>query len=327
MKKRSTGSPGIYALDGVCDRVKESMEYARSLKGCQYADIRLGLTEYKSASSENGSAKGMEQEVKISFGVRLAAGEMSAWGFYGQPLGEADLKTLHKKLRVGIKKAHQRALANSRNKAAMRDLAPSLAPVRLASVEVGHDVVPADFEEDPRDVPLKDVLSLAVNITGQMRAVSPGVRFASIGLATGLTRELFHSTEGASIDQSYVLTQERLYVVAQEGTAVPETFVDHLGAQGGWEVARGKNVYGGSFMDFALERTRDTVKLAAADYLPSSDEPVVVVTDPHFNALLVAWQTGRFGTLDRIFRPRAGRLWPLQIRYRRRTCKEGDTNR
>ncbi|MCP4363856.1 MAG: TldD/PmbA family protein [Planctomycetes bacterium] len=291
------------------------MEYARSLKGCQYADIRLGLTEYKSAGSENGSAKGMEQEVKISFGVRLAAGEMSAWGFYGQPLGEVDLKTLRKKLRVGINKAHQRAMANSKNKAAMKDLAPSLAPVRLAPVEVGHGVVPADFEEDPRDVPLKDVLGLAVDITGQMRAVSPGVRFASIGLATGLTRELFHSTEGAVIDQSYALTQERLYVVAQEGTAVPETFVDHLGAQGGWEVARGKNVYGGSFTDFALERTRDTVELAAADFLPSSDEPVVVVTDPHFNALLVHEVIGHPTEADRALKMEtayAGRSWLLK---------------
>ena len=315
MKKRSTGSPGIDALDGVWDRVKESMEYARSLKGCQYADIRLGLTEYKSAGSENGSAKGMEQEVKISFGVRLVAGEMSAWGFYGQPLGEVDLKVLRKRLRVGINKAHQRALANSRNKAAMRDLAPSLAPVRLASVEVGHDVVPADFEEDPRDVPLKDVLGLAVDITAQMRAVSPGVRFASIGLATGLTRELFHNTEGACIDQSYALTWERLYVVAQEGTAVPETFVDHLGAHGGWEVAGGKNVYGGSFMDFALERTRDTVELAAADFLPSSDEPVVVVTDPHFNALLVHEVIGHPTEADRALKMEtayAGRSWLLR---------------
>ena len=315
MNKRSKGTPGIEALDAARETVKESIEYAGSLKGCRYADIRLGLMEYKSASSENGSPKDMEEEVNISFGVRLVAGEMPAWGYYGQPLGKADMRRLRKILRAGIKKAHQRAVANSRNKITMRDLAPSLAPVRLAPVEICQDVIPAVFDEDPRDVRLKEVLALSVKTTKAMQAVSPDVKYAMIGVATGLSRELFHSTEGAIIDQSAALTQAQFFVVARKEGAVPEAFVDHLGAHGGWEVIKGKNVYGKNLLDFALERTGDTVELAGAEFLPSTDEPVVVVTDPHFNSLLVHEVIGHPTEADRALKMEtayAGRSWLLR---------------
>ncbi|MFQ5863140.1 MAG: TldD/PmbA family protein [Candidatus Brocadiales bacterium] len=315
MSKRPRGALGIEALDAARERVKESMEYASSLKGCQYADIRLGLVEYKSANSENGSPKGMEEEVKMSFGVRLVAGDMPAWGYYGQPLGKADLRALRRIFRMGINKAYQRARANSRNKLAMKDLAPSLAPVQLAPIEVCQDVLSAVFDEDPREVPLKEVLALAVKITKEMRGVSHCVRFAMIGLGTGISRELFQSTEGACLDQSTAITQAQLYVVAQKGTAVPETFVDHVGAQRGWEVTKGKNVYGKSFLDLAIERTRDTVELSGAEFLPSTDEPVVVVTDPHFNALLVHEVIGHPTEADRALKMEtayAGRSWLLR---------------
>ncbi len=306
---------GIEALDEARETVRESMEYAGSLKGCLYADIRLGLMEYKSANSENGSAKGMEEDVKMTFGVRLAAGEVPAWGYYGQPLGRADMRRLRNVFRRGIKSAYQRARANSRNKIAMRDLAPSLAPVRLAPVEICQDVIPAVFEEDPRDVPLKEVLALTVRVTKEMQAVSPDVKHAVIGATTGLSRELFQSTEGTGVDQSTALTQASFFVVAKKGSAVPEAFVDHLGAHGGWEVMKGENTYGKSLLEFALERTRDTVELAGADFLPSTDEPVVVVTDPHFNALLVHEVIGHPTEADRALKMEtayAGRSWLLR---------------
>ncbi|MFQ5956990.1 MAG: TldD/PmbA family protein [Candidatus Brocadiales bacterium] len=315
MKKRSRGALGIEALDEARERVKESIEYANSLKGCRYADVRLGLAEYKSAHSENGTPKGMEEDVKISFGVRLVAGDMPAWGYYGQPLGKAELRALRRVLRMGINKACQRAKANSKNKLAMKDLAPALAPVQLAPIEVRQEAVSAVFDEDPREVPLKEALTLAVRITKEMWAVSHSVRFTTIAIATGISRELFQSTEGASLDQSTALTQAQLYVVAQKGTAVPETFVDHIGAQGGWEVTKGKNVYGKSFLDWAIERTRDTVELAGAEFLPSTDEPVVVVTDPHFNALLVHEVIGHPTEADRALKMEtayAGRSWLLR---------------
>ncbi|HCN18684.1 MAG TPA: TldD/PmbA family protein [Planctomycetia bacterium] len=315
MNKRHKSALGIETLDEAGETVKESIDYANTLSGCKYADIRLGLAECKSASSENGTPKGMEEEVKISFGVRLVAGDMPAWGYYGQPLGKADLRRLSKTFRMGINKAHQRALANSRNKAAMKELAPSLSPVRLAPIEVRQDVIPAVYEEDPRGVPLKEVLALAVKITKEMRAVSPCVKFAMISLGTGISRELFQSTEGAKIDQSTALTYAHLYVVAQKGNTIPETFIDHLGEQRGWEITRGKNVYGKSALDFALERTRDTVELTGADFLPSTDEPVVVVTDPNFNALLVHEIIGHPTEADRALKMEtsyAGRSWLLR---------------
>lgn len=315
MSKRHKKVLDIETLDEVRERLKEIIEYAGGLKGCQYADIRLGLTEYKSAHSENGNPKGMEEEAKMSFGIRVISGEMPSWGYYGQPLGRAELKSLRRILRTGINKAHSRAMANSRSKQAMKDLAPSLSAVRLAPIEVRQDVVPATFDEDPRQVPLKEVLALAVKITKEMQSVSNSVRFAMIGLATGLSRELFQSTEGAELDQSTALTQMQLYVVAQEGTALPETFVDHVGAQKGWEVVKGTNIYNKSFLELAIERTRDTVELAGAEFLQSTDEPVVVVTNPHFNALLVHEIIGHPTEADRALKMEtayAGRSWLLR---------------
>ncbi|HHT9118788.1 MAG TPA: TldD/PmbA family protein [Candidatus Hypogeohydataceae bacterium YC38] len=317
MKRKRAKRFSIEALDDIKDRALEATEYARSLKECQYADLRIGLTEYKTASSENGNAKEVREEESASLGVRVIAGEMAAWGHYGQPLGKLDFKgkALWRVLRHGINSAYERAQANAAKKLSLKDLAPALAPVRLAPVQVCQDVVPAVFEEDPRQVPLKEVLALAVEVTKEMKAVAPEVKFAYVAVLTALTRELFYSTEGAAIDQSHALTQGNIFIVAQKGGAIPETFIDYLGAQRGWEVVKGKNLYNKSLLDLALERTRDTVELSGADFLTSSEKPVVVVTDPHFNALLVHEIIGHPTEADRAIKMEtayAGRSWFLR---------------
>ena len=66
------------------------IQHAGSLKNCKYADIRLGIRETKHANAEDGKAKGMGEDASISFGIRVLAGEMSAWGYYGQSLGKGE---------------------------------------------------------------------------------------------------------------------------------------------------------------------------------------------------------------------------------------------
>ncbi|MFN3467404.1 MAG: TldD/PmbA family protein, partial [Candidatus Brocadiales bacterium] len=141
------------------------------------------------------------------------------------------------------------------------------------------------------------------------------MRFAFLMLATGVTRELFFSTEGAELDQAYALTQANLLVVAQKDGAMPESFIDHIGGYGGWEVANGKNVYKKSFLDFALERAKDTAELAGAEFLNSTEETVTVVTAPHFNDLLVHEIIGHPTEADRVLKMEtayAGRSWLLR---------------
>jgi|SRR3989338_139207 len=310
---------GIEALEGAKSGIREAVDYARSLKDCRYADLRVGLVESRTASSENGNPKIAREDVHSSFGIRVIAGspQTEAWGYYAQPLSKAELggRALWKTLRQGIDRAYQRAMVSSQRKQALRELAPALSPVRLAPVEVRKDTVTARFEEDPRRIPIKEVLSEAMNITRQAKSVSPEMRFAFLMMATGLTRELFFSTEGTELDQAYALTNATLLVVAQKGSAIPESFIDHIGGHGGWEAVRGKNVYNKSFLDFALERARDTAELAGAEFLPSTEKPVTVVTEPHFNTLLVHEIIGHPTEADRALKMEtayAGRSWLLR---------------
>ncbi len=256
----------------------------------------------------------MNADASISFGIRMLAGEMSAWGFYGQTLGEdeSNAKSIYKTLTLGINKAYARAVANANKKAEFKLIAPSLTGVNLAKIDICSDTVHATFDEDPRDVLLKNILALCTSTSRDMRSVSKDVRYTYIDIQTGISRELFCSTEGACIDQSCTLTQGLVTVVAQKAGGIPEVCNDYVGGLRGWEVLKGKNVYKQPFDVFALLRTRETLELIESEFLPATSEPVVVVTNPHFNALLVHEIVGHPAEADRALKLEtayAGRSW------------------
>jgi len=256
----------------------------------------------------------MGDDASISFGIRMLAGEMSAWGYYGQSLGERESspKSIYQTLSLGVKRAYTRAIANAGRKAEFKPTATSLEAVRLAKINACTDTVNALFKEDPRNVSLKEILTLATRITKEMRGVCSDVHYTYIDIQTGIQRELFCSTEGSCIDQSYALTQGMALAVAQKPGGIPEVCCDYIGDLHGWEVLKGKNVYRQSFDEFALLRTRETVELTGAEFLPATEEPVVVVTNPHFNALLVHEIVGHPTEADRALKLEtayAGRSW------------------
>lgn len=255
----------------------------------------------------------MGEDCSISFGVRILAGELSAWGFYGQPIGgsESTPKGFYKVLTHGIQRAHARAIANASKKAEFKPFAPSLTGANLAKIEACKDRINPLFDEDPRDVSIKDILNLCTKISGEMHRKCD-VQYAAIDTQTSINRELFSSTEGACIDQSYPLTQAMVAVVAQKAGGIPEVCYDYLGDRRGWEVIKGKNVYKQSLADFALQRTHETLELTEADFLPLTNDQVVVVTNPHFNALLVHEIVGHPTEADRALKLEtayAGRSW------------------
>ena len=88
----------VELIDTLKEAVTKVVQQSGSLKNCKYADIRLGIHERKHANAEDGKAKGMGEDASISFGIRVLAGEMSAWGYYGQSLGkgESNPKSIHK---------------------------------------------------------------------------------------------------------------------------------------------------------------------------------------------------------------------------------------
>jgi predicted Zn-dependent protease len=102
-----------------------------------------------------------------------------------------------------------------------------------------------------------------------------------------MVRELFGSSEGALIDQLYPLTQGFLDVVAREPGSVWESQDDCIGDLKGWEILAGDSIYSKTFRQFAHDLAQDTIDLAGADRLEAASVEITVVTDPHYNTLLV----------------------------------------
>src|SRR4030095_2062722 len=143
------------------------------------------------------------------------------------------------------------------------------------------------------------------------------VKYNYVGTLTELSRELFVSSEGARIDQSFALTQGMCSLVTVHGE-VSQDLYDALGHQRGWEIlldgADEPALRFPSFIDFSLSLAREGVALAAAPVLPTSDREVVVITDPHYNTLVSHEIIGHPVELDRALKMEtayAGRSWLL----------------
>jgi TldD protein len=176
--------PRIETLDKLKAHVFKTLSaHYQSLDNCKYADLRFGISEFKSASSENGQSKDVTDDYDASFSVRVIAGEMSSWGFYGQSLGRNDLKIkkITSLIITAINTAYERAIANAKKKSEFKKKADSLTEVRLAKIKVCQDTVPADFEIDPQKIPLHKVLKTSMDVSRQMKELDPSVLYTATG--------------------------------------------------------------------------------------------------------------------------------------------------
>jgi TldD protein len=321
-----TGAKGITTdlIEGLKQAAAELMADApRRLKLCRYADLRLEVVEEKRADAENGGQKFGREDCRMAFGIRVLAGDQSiAPGYFGQTVGKADLGKLSSKLMIGLKRAYDRAAVNAREKAAARlkfkELGQSLLDTRLAPTEAYKDRIKAEYAKDPRSVRVDEMVRYVTEVSRAVQEVGLSVKYNAVSAVTMLTRELFASSEGACIDQSFALTQGSTYVVAitEEGD---QELYDAFGHQRGWEVITEgiveEYIRNLDLLTFSTNLARDAVKLANAPALRSSDKEVVVVTDPHFNALLSHEIIGHPCELDRALKMEtayAGRSWLLQ---------------
>jgi TldD protein len=295
-------------------------DVARRLPHLAYADLRLEVAEGKSAAAENGESKFSDDDYAFAAGVRVLAGaRMVAPGWIGLTLGTADLDDLARALREALERAYRRALVNAEQKATARGkfgpLGESLADTRLHPIEVREDAVSAVYATDPRTLPLAEVVTYTTDVSRRVAAAQPAVKYNYVSTLTQLCRELFVSTEGALIDQSYALTQGLAMVVGVHGEISQELY-DVVGHQRGWEIL----VAGVDeplmqlppFVDFALALAAESVELAGAPALPTSEGPEVVVTDPHYNTLVSHEIVGHPVELDRALKMEtayAGRSW------------------
>ena len=280
---------------------------ARRLKHCRYADLRLEIVEVKSASAENGIEKSALDDATFGFSIRVLAGQpFAAPGYYGHRLGSADLPRLPRLLKDGLKHAYDRALANARWKAEVRGQFPSLgrslADLTLAPIEVRQDTVKAEYAIDPRSVPLSEVSRHTAEVSRAVRALGSAIRYNSIAATTSVSREIFASSEGALLDQSFATTLGFCSIVAENDVA-EQSLYDYIGHQRGWEVVtewtRSEFIRHLDLLTFATSLGRDCLKLIDAPPLRAGDKEVVVVSDPHYNALLAHEIIGHPTELDR----------------------------
>lgn len=310
------------------DGVKASLsnlvrEARRRFPHLAYADVRFEVSEAKSASAENGASKASGDDYGLALGVRVLAGDrMIAAGYAGQTLGAADVPALERVVREALAQAYRRAMVNGEMKADAREkfgaLGLALADTRLHPVPPRQATVPAVYEMDPRAVPLDEMVRYTADVSRQVAALDPRLRYNYIGARTQLSRELFASSDGALIDQAFAITQGTAVVVAATDAASQELY-DVSGHQRGWETL----LHGvdeplmrlPAFVDFALALARESLELVDAPVLPSSDGEVVVVTDPHYNTLVAHEIVGHPVELDRGLKMEtayAGRSWLLR---------------
>ena len=297
-------------------------ERSRSLRGLRYCDLRIEVREAKGAASENGQEKASAEDYDFDFGVRaIAGGRTAAAGYYGRVLGASDADNLEAVVWAGLQQAFQRARANAANKSRLRSsyahLGQSLAACELAPVPAARDTVPATYRTDPRSVPLAEVLRMAVDGCKAMQG-SDNVLYTAASASTFLQRELFISSEGADIDQSFAQTEGFAIAICSSESGSFELY-DFTGHQRGWEVlAEGYSngpIVLPAFTDFCAKLGADASEVASAPPLKPPDHDVVVVTNPHFNTLLVHEVVGHPSELDRALKYEtsyAGRSWFLK---------------
>ncbi|MEW6544502.1 MAG: TldD/PmbA family protein [Nitrospirota bacterium] len=310
------------------DRIKRvaldlAREACKNLRHCHYADLRIELIEVKSARAEQGAGKSAQDDYLFGFGVRVLAGQsVSSPGYFGHRLGHLDLPRLPALLRAGLKQAYDRAIANARRKEEARKRFPflgrSLAGWPLAPIEARQDTIKPEYEIDPRSVPLAEIARYTAEVSRAVKGLGPRIRFNSITTSTSVSRELFASSEGALLDQSFAATLGLCSVVAESETAEQALF-DYIGHQRGWEVVtegmRSELIRHLDLLTFATGLGRDCLKLVDAPPLRATDKEVVVVTDPHYNALLAHEIIGHPAELDRALKMEtayAGRSWLLR---------------
>ena len=298
-------------------------EDVRRLPGLRYCDVRIQVREEKGAVAENGNEKMSAEDYAFDFGVRvIAGGKVAAPGYYGKVLGSTDTDRIGEVVLEGIRQAHQRARANARMKGMARRrfgaLGESLYDTHLAPVAVGRDTVPATYRVDPRSVPLEDVVRMAVDSCKAAQGVSNQIVYAAASASTFIMRELFCSSEGANLDQSFAQTEGFVIVICSSEHGNMEIY-DFTGHQRGWDILTegydNGTIVLPSFTDFCRKLATDGVEVANSPPLRPPDKDVVVVTDPHFNTLLVHEVVGHPSELDRALKYEtsyAGRSWFLK---------------
>jgi len=284
-----------------------------------YLDLRLEIGEGIGAYSEDGHPKVTSKDWNFSLGVRVIDKTgIPAAGYFGQKLGFPDLKNLSRTLENAIQVASARARANSRDKKSFviqsQEFGSSITPTLLAPIDIRRDTVPAEFEIDPRCVTPAQITDLACQTAAAALSFHQYLRRSEVVVNTGISRQLFVSSQGSIIDQSSASSGVTVFVLAQNNHSdTPVDLYHHTGNQLGLEaLTKAKNAHQKTAVDFARQIAAEARLLADAKPAPLVNKPAVVVLDPDLIALFAHEIIGHPSELDRALKMEtgyAGRSW------------------
>ena len=288
-------------------------------KHVSYVDCRIEVSEGVGAYVEDDNPRQTSKDWSMSLGVRVIGGEKSqASGFYGRGLGTTDFQNFQAVFLEAIEIARERAVLNAKYKSIFKDtyklFGKTIADVNLAPTEVHKANVLAQYSIDPREVTPKEITEYAMRCASAAKNFNSFVKRVEIAMNTSIDRQLFVSSEGAIVDQSYCSSGGTVFIVAGgDGGGMPVDLYHHTGNQLGFEaLVEGKNSHKLKFEDFSKHIARESVELCKAKPAPATDKPVIVVLDPNLVALFAHEIIGHPSELDRALKWEtgyAGRSW------------------
>ena len=304
------------------DIVSLLAESTKVTHGAVFADLRLTVGQGKGAAAENMALRGAGEDYGMAVGIRVIAetNAIHAPGYDGRSVGAEEFEHLREIIREMLAKALARAQANADEKFLTKlrygALGQSLWDMQLRYPEWPKEprVVLAQYAEDPVTHPLEHLKDLVQNAALLFKESGRAIRYSFIGAGTGMTREFYANSFGVSITQDFALSQAVVYAASGD-TAV----VDVLGHQRGPEIfTHGIDepyIKFPALDNLARKIREDVLALAKAPTCPTTEKEVVVVSDPHYNTLLVHEIVGHPTELDRGLKMEtayAGRTWLLK---------------
>ena len=300
----------------------EIRRLVRSARGVLDTSLRCEVVLRRGASAENGTPRRTSEHESAAVGLSVTVGgraQAIGYGYSGVELGYAALTPARflAAIRTGFKDAYERAHFNAGQCAQLiREYgagAVEWIPADPVQVEI-----PASCTRDPRSVATSEVARLALDSSRELTQLGDELRYNVVSAFTEMRQEIFLNGAGTFISQNFAVTQGDCYVVAQSGEGHQECH-DTIGQQRGLECLtdgwhEGPTAHQ-DLRSFALEMGREARTLAAAPALKTTSREVVIVTDPHFNALMCHEIVGHPSEADRALKMEAGyagRSWFLR---------------
>jgi TldD protein len=301
--------------------------FARTHREVAYADLRLEVVFNRSGAAVGGEPRDGSESESAAYAVTVHVADKTGPIGHGQTGAEIGALAgrpakLVAELRRGLGEAYDRARFSAREKAHLirhlGDAATGLITPQLPAREKVRDDVEAIFRRDPRSLSTDELKKISLDASREVAALGDAIAYQVVAAMTELRREIFIDTAGTVVSQAYAFSQGDCYVVAQIGDGHQESY-DTIGQQRGLECLsdgwRGELMPNPDLAKFCVSLATEARELAAAPVLEPPDGEVVLVTDPHFNALVAHEVIGHPCEADRALKMEtayAGRSWFLR---------------